>query len=187
MPPSPEIGKPNGGVGIQKVLRQHKAQTSSHPNGAGRISGKIKKDLSRKSQNTHPCVKCRKTSCCLKNVIGRFRQHGIGQNHFHKQSQSHQKQTLNELFLRCFTRCFKLRNQLRWAHNRTGHQMRKKGNEQRKIEQGLYRLAFLFIHVNGIAKRGKRVKRYTGRQNNVRLGRMKIASQSIDQRNKIVE
>ena len=71
MPPSPEIGEADGGVGETKIIFQMKPETEGAADGAGRVAGKIKKYLTGEREDADPGIERDERPAVSKNAIGR--------------------------------------------------------------------------------------------------------------------
>ena len=93
VPAPPEIREADGRVGKAEIVLQMEAEAKGGADGAGGIAGEIEKDLSGKSDDAHPGVERDERSAVTKNSVGRAGEHGVGQDDFFEQAQSHEQQT----------------------------------------------------------------------------------------------
>ena len=147
VPASPEVRKPDRRVGKTEVVRHGEAQTECRADGGGRVAGEIAEDLAAEGQGADPRVQCAGRQVGVKYRLRGRGQKTIGQHDLLEQAQRHQRQTKTQLLARCPPRRLELRQQLAGAHDRSGHQMREKGHEQREIQQRAAGLCAPQVHI----------------------------------------
>ncbi len=97
VPASPEIGKPNGRVRKTEIILQMKAKAKSGADGAGGITGEIKKYLAGECHDTQPGIQRDERASITKNAIGRTGEHRVGEHDFFEQAEGHEQQSPEKL------------------------------------------------------------------------------------------
>src|ERR1700704_2836896 len=85
VPASPEIGEADGRVGKSEIIFQMEAEAEGRADRAGRIAGKIEKDLSGKGNDAHPGVERDEWSTVAEYSVRGTGEHGVGQDDLFKQ------------------------------------------------------------------------------------------------------
>src|SRR5436305_6214981 len=156
MPASPKIGKTNGRVRKTEIIIQMKAKAESCANCAGRVAGEIEKYLAGERHDAEPGIKRDERTSITKDAIGRTGKHRIGEHDFFEQTEGHEQQSPQKLARAQTWRPDKLRKKIASAHNRSGDQLREKGNGQDEIAQRFRRLQNAAINVERVRERMER-------------------------------
>jgi hypothetical protein len=135
VPPPPKIGKTNGCVRKTEIILQVKAKAESRANGAGGITGEIKKYLAGECHDAQPGIERNERTSVTKNAISRTGKHSVGEHDFFKQAESHKQQSPEKLARAQTRRPNKLRKKIACTHNWASDQLGKKGDGQDEVAQ----------------------------------------------------
>ena len=145
------------------------AEAEGRADRAGRIAGEVEKDLSGEGDHAHPGVERDERSAVTKDSVGGAGEHGVGQNDFLEQAQSHERQTPKKTPCLRPWRSEQLRQKISGAHDWTGDQLREERNGENEITQRFRRLHHAAIDVQSVGKRMERVERNPDRQQNIQV------------------
>src|ERR1039457_1541794 len=123
-PGLPEIRETDGRIGKPEIVFQMEAEAERRADRAGGIAGEVEKDLSGEGNDAHPGVERDERSAITKYSIGRSREHGVGQDDFFEQAQSHERQSPKKATGLRLRWSEQLRKEIPRAHDRTGDQLR---------------------------------------------------------------
>src|SRR2546423_952867 len=146
-----------------------KTKAESRANGAGGVAGEIEKYLAGECHDTQPGIQRDEWTSVTKDAISRTGKHRVGEHDFLEQTESHEQQSPQKLARAQTWRPDKLRKKIASPHNRSGDQLRKKGNRQDEIAQRLRRLQNAAINVERVRERMERVKGNADGQKNVEM------------------
>ena len=176
MPASPEFRNGTGNVRIIEIFIEVKPEHFSQSDGHIRISAEIEVNLEGIGQRPQPGHPCRQRHVCAeplhrsvsepKGVI-RNQRHVIGQQHLLSQSGNKAYHTVGKVLQVLLPIINLIRNGF-IPHNRSGDELRKKGDVQANIQQIFLRLAPSPVHVDYVGNRLEREKRNSDRQRNFR-------------------
>ena len=124
---------------------------------------------------------------CAEHGICNRRKQSIRNHDLLKQTNRNQAQTPVKLFGGCNARRRELRQQVSWAHDRSGNELREERDKQGEIEEGLRWLSPAQVDVERVSHGLKGIKRNTDRQNDMPVRWLIIDAGHRDERNEILQ
>ena len=187
MPAAPEVREPHRRVGEAEVVRHGKSQAQRRADRGGRIAGEVAEDLTAERQRRRPGVECPRDLVAVVDTLRGAREETVGEHDLVEEAEGHERQPEAQLLPGGAARLRELRHQLRRAHDRTGHQVRKEGHEQRVIEQVLCRRRAPQVHVQGVRHGRERIEGDAHRQDDVVVGRVIGDADRRDEGGEVIE